>query len=152
MAIPPVCYFDAVVRVCTVVDDEEDEAVVTDDAAEDDCFATVAGTAVAVGADDTVPASAATSVAADDSCADVAMLAAFAVWLCSACLPIRALNATKPAMPTAVTRRFQVRLRSFMRGFVIVGPLSKCAKSRQDALPVRRDEEEYEDERRECRS
>jgi hypothetical protein len=150
MAIPPGRYFEAVVRVCTVVDDEEDEAVVIDETA-------ACGAAVAVGATvgasvAEVPVSLATSIVVADGGGEVAAAAAFAAWLCSACLPIRALSATKPATPTVVTRRFQVRLRSFMRGFIIVGSLSHYAKPRQDALPVRRDEEEREDKRRQCRS
>jgi hypothetical protein len=164
----PCYYFETVVRVCTVVDDEEDEAVVTDETAAfgaavavgatvADAVVAVAGTAVAVDAVSgaafpALVATFATSMVVADGGADVATAAALAAWLCSACLPIRALSATKPATPTVVTRRFQVRLRSFMRGFIIVGSLSHYAKPRQDALPVRRDEEEREDKRRQCRS
>jgi hypothetical protein len=74
--------------------------------------------AVAVSSDDTVVALAVVVLATGPVAAVSATVAA---WLCSACLPMRALSATKAATATAVTRRFQVRLRSSMRGFVIAG-------------------------------
>src|SRR4051812_5729137 len=59
---------------------------------------------------------------------------------------MRVLSATKPATPIADTRRFQVLLRSSIRGFVIVGLLSEGAEMWQGALPACGDEEECEEQ------
>jgi hypothetical protein len=72
--------------------------------------------AVAVSSDDAVVALAAVVLATGPV---AAVSATVATWLCPACLPMRALSATKAATATAVTRRFQVRLRASRRGFVI---------------------------------
>jgi hypothetical protein len=111
---------ELLVRVFTVVRDDVDDVVDADDANDvvGVVVAVAAGAAVAVAGVVMSDAPDATFVAAAGVVVFVSA-AVVAAWLCSACLPIKALSATKAATPTAVTRRFQVRLRSIMRGFVI---------------------------------